>query len=86
MLSFWKKQIDKETFKIKHVPSITTADILHKIENIEKEILDLKLSILKNLSPCGKKVISLKGILKGVNITGQDVATAKKSLYSSIKM
>jgi len=42
-------------------PSIKTADILHKIENIEKEVMDLKLSILKDLSPSGKKVISLKG-------------------------
>ena len=79
-------QIDKETFKMKHVPSITTVDILHKIENIEKEVMDLKLSILKDLSPSGKKVISLKGILKGVNITEQEIASAKKSLYSSTKM
>ena len=64
MVSFQKKQIEKETFKMKHVPSITTADILHKIENIEKEVMNLKLSILKDLSPSGKKVISLKGILK----------------------
>ena len=63
---------------MKHVPFITTADILHKIENIEKEVMDLKLSILKDLSPSGKKVISLKGILKGVNITEQEIASAKK--------
>ena len=30
--------------KMKHVPSITTADILQEIENIEKEVMDLKLS------------------------------------------
>ena len=29
---------------MKHVPSKTTAEILHKIENIEKEVMDLKLS------------------------------------------
>ena len=79
-------QIDKETFKMKHVPSITTVDILHKIENIEKEVMDLKLSILKDLSPSGKKVISLKGILKGVDISEQEIASAKKSLYSSTKI
>ena len=86
MLSFQKMQIDKEAFKMKHVPSKTTADILHKIENIEKDVMDLKLSILKDLSPSGKKAISLKGILKGVNITEQEIASAKKPLYSSIKM
>jgi hypothetical protein len=30
-------------------------------------------------------VISLKGILKGVTITEQDIATAKKALSSSVK-
>ena len=59
-------------------------DILHKIETIEKEIVDLKLTVLKKLTPTGKKVISLKGILKGVDITDEDVTSAKKSLYSKI--
>ena len=71
---------------MKHTLSKTTADILHKIQNIEKEVLDLKLSILKDLSSSGKKVISLKGILKGVDITEQDVTTAKKSFYSSTEL
>ncbi len=70
---------------MKQLPLKTTADILHKIENIEKKVMDLKLFILKDLSPSGKKVISLKGILKGVNITEQEIASAKKSLYSSTK-
>ena len=68
---------------MKHTPPKTTADILHKIENIEKEVFDLKLSILKDLSPSGEKVISLKGILKGADISEQDIASAKKSLYNS---
>ncbi len=41
--------------------------------------LDLKLSVLNNLTPTGKNVISLKGILKGIDITEEDIATAKKS-------
>ena len=68
---------------MKHISPRTTADILHKIENIEKEVLDLKLSILKDLSPSAKKIISLKGILKGVDISEQDIASAKKSLYNN---
>ena len=71
---------------MKYAQKKTTPDILHRIENIEKEVKDLKLSILKDLSPSGKKVISLKGILKGVTITEQDIAAAKKSLSSSIKI
>jgi hypothetical protein len=59
----------------------STVDMLHKIETIEKEMMDLKLSVLKKLSPSGKNVISLKGILRGVQITEKDIAGAKKSLY-----
>ena len=61
-----------------------TADILHKIETIEKEVIDLKLSVLKKLAPTGNKIISLKGILKGIDITDKDITSAKKSLYSKI--
>jgi hypothetical protein len=61
-----------------------TIDMLHKIETIEKEIINLKLSVLKKLTPSGKKVIKLKGILKDVDITNDDIASAKKSLYSKI--
>ena len=63
-----------------------TTDILHKIETIEKEVMDLKLSVLKDISPSGIKVISLKGILKGVDITEQDYDTAKKSLYDKSRI
>lgn len=59
-------------------------DMLHKIETIEKEIVDLKLAVLRKLTPTGKRVISIKGILKGVDITDEDVASAKKSLYGKI--
>jgi len=33
-----------------------TVDVLHKIENIEKEIMNLKLYVLKKLAPSGEKV------------------------------
>jgi hypothetical protein len=59
--------------------------MLHKIETIEKEFMDLKLSVLQKLTPSGQKVISLKGILKGVMITDHDIANAKKSLYSKVR-
>jgi hypothetical protein len=76
----------EKTFKMKQTSPKTTADILHKIENIEKEVSDLKLSVLKNLSPSGKKVISLKGILKGVDFSEHDIASAKKSLYNNTEL
>ena len=69
---------------MKQATAKNTVDMLHKIETIEKEVMDLKLSVLKKLIPSGKKTISLKGILKGVDITDKDISSAKKSLYSKI--
>ncbi len=64
----------------------SSIDMLHKIETIEKQVIDLKLSVLANLSPSEKNIISLKGILKGVDITEKDIADAKKSLYDKVKV
>ena len=61
-----------------------TVDILQKIESIEKEVKDLKVSVLKKLAPTGKKAVSLKGILKGVEVTDEDINSAEKSLYSKV--
>lgn len=63
-----------------------SAEILHKIENIEKEVLNLKLSVLKKLTPSAKKMVSLKGIIKGIDISEKDIEQAKKSLYSKIEI
>ena len=69
---------------MKHASAKSTVDMLHKIETIEKEVMGLKLSVLKKLTPSGQNVVSLKGVLKGVEITAQDINTAKKSLYSKV--
>ena len=81
MLKFHKVSL-KEDKNMKHTAAKVTADMLSKIETIEKEVMDLKLSVLKKITPSGQKVISLKGILKGVNITERDIINAKKSIYS----
>ena len=70
---------------MKHTAAKVTADMLSKIETIEKEVMDLKLSVLKKLTPTGQKVISLKGILKGVTVAEKDIISAKKSLYSKTR-
>ena len=62
----------------------STVDMLQKIEVIEKEVKDLKVSVLKKLAPTGKKTASLKGILKGLEVTDEDINSAKKSLYSKV--
>lgn len=66
---------------MKQTTAKSSTDMLHKIEAIEKEIMDLKLSVLKMLAPTSKKIISLKGILKGIDITDEDISSAKRSLY-----
>ena len=71
---------------MKSPASESTVDMLHKIEAIEKQVMDLKLSVLKNMAPSEQKVISLKGILKGIIITEKDIAAAKKSLYGKVKL
>jgi len=67
---------------MKHAATKSTVDILHKIETIEKEVMGLKLSVLKKLTPTKQNIVSLRGILKNVGISEQDINTAKKSLYS----
>ena len=64
----------------------SSIDMLHKIETIEKQVLELKLSVLFNFPPSGKNVISLKGILKGNDVTEKDIAAAKKSLYDKVNL
>jgi CheY-specific phosphatase CheX len=63
-----------------------SADMLHKIASIEKEVMDLKLSVLKTMTSSDKNIIKLKGVLKGVKITDKDISSAKKSLYSKIRI
>ncbi len=55
---------------------------LDKVLAIEKDVMALKLNVLKKLSPQGKKVLKLKGILKGISITDNDITLAKNALYS----
>jgi len=71
---------------MKHLATKNTAELLHKIASLEKEVSNLKLSVLKKLTPTGKKVVTLKGILKGIDISEKDIAAAKKSLYGKISI
>ena len=70
----------EQAMKMKEAPNI-----LLKIRAVEKDIVDLKLSILKTFAPSHKKNVSLKGIKKGIKINDKDISSAKKSLYSTIK-
>lgn len=63
-----------------------STDLIHKIEAIEDEILDIKFFILKKLTPSKKNLISLKGIFKDIEISDEEIEDAKKSLYSKIEI
>lgn len=76
--------IKEEVNPTKQTITKSTVDMLQKIEAIEKEVMDLKVYVLKKLAPTGKKVVSLKGILKSIEITDEDINSAKRSLYSKV--
>ena len=76
--------IKEEVNPTKQTITKNTVDMLQKIEAIEKEVMDLKVYVLKKLAPTGKKVVSLKGILKGIEITDEDINSVKRSLYSKV--
>jgi len=66
---------------------LVTGDVtglLAKVRNLEKQISELKLSLIKSHLPSQKNVVSLKGILKGIDISEKDISEAKKSLYSKV--
>jgi len=63
-----------------------STDVIHKIEVIEEEIFNLKLSLLKKITPSKKNLISLKGILEGIEISEEDIEEAQKSLYSKTEI
>jgi len=59
---------------------------LDKILAIEKDVVALKLSVLKKLGPTGSKIVKLKGIVPDVEITDKDIASAKASLYGKTRI
>lgn len=58
-------------------PSIEES-IYKKLGKIESEIQSLKVLIFPQKS---KEVISLKGLLKGIKITEEEIEEAKRSLF-----
>jgi hypothetical protein len=52
-----------------------------KVDMIQRDLDFLKLSLSKEFQT--KKVVSLKGALRGIEIGDEDVEEAKKSLFKS---
>ena len=72
--------MNREILTMKSTTVDSTSDILHKIEAIEHDLMTIKLSLLKKLTPSRKKVVSLKGIIKGIDVTDEDLVSVKSSL------
>jgi hypothetical protein len=64
---------------IKVCPFLESMQENIHLKNIENDIKELKLLILKDQA---KKPLKLKGLLKDIEITGQDMQEAKTSLFS----
>ena len=58
----------------------TAESVYKKLNEIENEIIGLKLLIMQTY-PKPKKLVSLKDSLKGVHISDSDIEKAKKSLF-----
>ena len=62
------------------------VDTISRIAAIEQDIAMLKSSILRKATPSRARLVKLKGIIKGVDITEADINAARSSLYSSVKI
>jgi len=56
-------------------------DIKQKLELIENELYNLKAIIIKITQQKTKKILHLKGLLKGISINEEDIKKARKSLF-----
>lgn len=60
-------------------PEVETQ-IYSKLSEIEKEIETLK-AIVIQMTPTPKQIVSLGGMLKGIEITEEEIKEAKNSLF-----
>ena len=69
------------SYDVSMSPLAVIEQYQQKLKKVEKDLLSIKKS---GFFGVGKKNISLKGFLKGVEITPADIDQAKKSLFKSI--
>ncbi len=59
-------------------------DINKKLEALENEITDLKSMLIKlSQSAQNRKIVSLKGTLKGIKVDDEDIEESKSSLFKA---
>jgi hypothetical protein len=57
--------------------------VSEKLDAVQKDLDFLKLNLAKSLQTQPKKLVSLKGILKGLKVDDEDIKRAKKSLFKT---
>lgn len=63
---------------------VIKMDINKKLEMLENEVSDIKSMLIKlSQSPQNRKIISLKGLLKGIKIDDEDIEEAKLSMFKT---
>ncbi|NOZ76781.1 MAG: hypothetical protein GXO65_03705 [Euryarchaeota archaeon] len=60
-----------------------TKKLAEKIDAIQKDLDFLKVSLSKHINTQPKKVVSLKGALKGLKVEEKDIEEARKSLFKT---
>ena len=59
-------------------------DINKKLELLENEVTDIKSMLIRlSQSPKDRKIVSLKGLLKGIKVEENDIEEAKRSLFKA---
>jgi len=59
-------------------------DINKKLEMLENEVSDIKSMLIRlSQSPQDRKIVSLKGMLKGIKVEDEDIEEAERSLFKS---
>lgn len=60
---------------------MVTESVNKKLDAIENEILSLKSMIIQTIQQKPKLVLKIKGVLKGISVSKEDIEKAKKSLF-----
>ncbi len=61
--------------------TITVEILSQELASLKKEIESLKLQVISGKNYPEKKIVSLKGALKGMRIDDDEISEAKKSLF-----
>ncbi|MDI6707565.1 MAG: hypothetical protein QMD21_07175 [Candidatus Thermoplasmatota archaeon] len=63
---------------------VTIESVYEELNSVKKELNELKNMLIKIARPpLHRKIVSLKGLLKGISVKDEDIKEAKKSLFKN---